>query len=229
MRLITRIVMAGWLMFSVVFVEGRNMNYQSFGFQQVCDSPEVYVCDHFLSDAECDHIINLAHPHLARSTVVDVKGPNGLTDQSRTSRGMFISRYSKDKVVKRVCERIAHVTGVPQQNCEDIQVLHYDVGAEYRPHYDFFDPSTPGGLIHFKRGGQRVATLMVYLKTTPAGGETVFPKGNLKIAPVKGKAVFFFNVKPSGMTDPMSLHGGAPVVSGDKWIMTRWMREGVFN
>jgi prolyl 4-hydroxylase len=218
-----RFIFAGLSVFSSIFATGRN------GFVKICDSPEVYVCKNFLSDAECDYIIKIAHPYLKRSTVVDPNSPHSLTDPRRTSQGMFIPRNLKDKIVKRINQRIAQATGIPQENSEDIQVLHYDVGGEYRPHHDYFDIATKGGLSQYNRGGQRVATLMVYLKTTTAGGETIFPNGNLKIAPEKGKAVFFKNVDSKGKIDPMSLHGGAPVVKGDKWIMTRWLRERTFN
>jgi prolyl 4-hydroxylase len=29
--------------------------------------------------------------------------------------------------------------------------------------------------------------------------------------------------------DPLTLHGGAPVLAGDKWIMTKWMRERAYG
>ena len=108
-------------------------------------------------------------------------------------------------------------------------MLHYDEGGEYRPHYDYFDVNTPGGLVHTNRGGQRMATFMIYLADTEEGGETIFPKADLKVHPQKGKAVMFFNVDSNGKEDPMSFHGGAPVLKGEKWIMTRWMRPGVFH
>jgi len=198
-------------------------------FEKLSHSPEIYVCDHFLSDEECDHLIKLAQPSLARSTVVDPNSVEGLVDARRTSTGMFLPYGCKDGVVLRMHKRIAEVTGIPEVNGECMQVLHYDVGAEYQPHYDSFDRSIPGGLIHFNRGGQRVATFMVYLNTPEAGGETIFPLDNLKIVPKKGKAVLFYNVTSSGAVDPMSFHGGAPVLKGEKWLITRWLREREFH
>lgn len=110
----------------------------------------------------------------------------------------------------------------------DSRTLHYGIGGEYKPHYDYFDPSTPGGLYHYNRGGQRVASFIVYLNTPEAGGETVFPKAKLRVKPEKGKALLFYNVDPEGKEDPMSFHGGAPVIAGEKWIITRWLRQGEF-
>jgi prolyl 4-hydroxylase len=198
-------------------------------FQKICDAPRIYICEHFLSDQECDHIIAISRNSLSRNTVIDPNGPNHQVDWRRTSLGTWIPSTTQDKKVKSIHKRIAEITGIPEKNGEDIQVLYYGVGAEYQPHFDYFDPKTPGGWIEFNRGGQRVATFMVYLHTTESGGETIFPKAKLKIAPQKGKAVLFYSVDRSGKEDPMSFHGGAPVIKGEKWLMTRWLREREFR
>ena len=46
-------------------------------------------------------------------------------------------------------------------------------------------------------------------------------------APLKGNAVFFSYDRPHPMT--RTLHGGAPVVEGEKWVATKWLREGRFE
>jgi len=224
-----RLIVAGMMLFFSIEAEAYKRGDYSSGFYQLSKSPEIYVCEHFLSDQECDHIIRLAQPHLARSEVADTKSLGSLTDYRRTSQGMWIQGGLVDSVVKAIQQRIAQVTEVPEQNCEDFQVLHYDLGGEYQPHYDYFDTTTPGGLFHANRGGQRMATFMIYLADTEEGGETIFPRAKIKIQPQKGKAVMFFSVDSNGKEDPMSFHGGAPVLKGEKWIMTRWMRPGIFH
>jgi prolyl 4-hydroxylase len=196
-------------------------------FTQLSQSPQVYVCEHFLSDEECDHLIEIAKGSLKRTTVLDLSGGGNSVDSRRTSLGTWLT--VEDDVVKNINHRIAEVTQIPIENGECIQMLYYGVGAEYQPHFDYFDPRTNGGRQQLERGGQRVATFMVYLNTVEAGGETIYPKINLKITPEKGKAVLFYNVTQSGAVDPMSFHGGAPVKSGEKWLMTRWLREGEFH
>jgi prolyl 4-hydroxylase len=197
-------------------------------FYKVCSRPEVYVCDQFLSEAECDHIISVSKKFLARSTVVDPKHGGDKIDSVRTSLGMFIPSSLKDKIIRNLESRIAQITKLPKENGENFQVLYYGAGAEYRPHYDYFDPSTESGLVHYKRGGQRVISFLIYLNTPEEGGETIFPKAHVKIAPQKGKALFFYNVTPDGKMDPKSLHGGSPVIRGEKWLMTKWIRERTF-
>ena len=88
----------------------------------------------------------------------------------------------------------------------------------------FRSPGTPGIL---KRGGQRVGSLVCYLNTPTKGGATVFPDVSLDVAPIKGNAVFFSYDRPHPMT--RSLHGGAPVIEGEKWVATKWLREGRFD
>lgn len=199
-------------------------------FKKVSDSPEVYTCDHFISDEECDYIIKVSTPTLARSTVVDNGSKNELLDDRRTSLGTFLMGMRlSDPTIKNITGRVESVTSIPRENGEDLQVLRYGIGGEYQPHFDYFDSSTIGGGYHHSRGGQRVATMILYLNTVENGGETIFPKADLKIKPVKGRALLFYNVDDLGKENPQTLHGGAPVLAGEKWIATLWMRERTFN
>jgi prolyl 4-hydroxylase len=193
--------------------------------EKLSDSPLVYSCDQFLSDAECDHLIQLARPFLKRAVVVDDNKLEPAIHADRTSSGTFISDSMQDDVVKRIHTRIATTTSIPEEHGELMNVLHYDIGQEYKPHFDYFNPETSSGLELCNRGGQRIATFIIYLNTPEEGGETIFPKVGLKITPVKGKALLFYNVTESGAVDPESLHGGAPVTKGEKWIVTRWLRN----
>ena len=59
------------------------------------------------------------------------------------------------------------------------------------------------------------------------GGSTIFPDVQLDVAPVKGNAVFFSYDRAHPVT--RTLHGGAPVVEGEKWVATKWLREGRFE
>lgn len=118
---------------------------------------------------------------------------------------------------------------LPEENGEGIQVLSYNIGQEYRPHWDYFDNTTEGGALCYNRGGQRIATLIMYLANTEEGGETIFPKANIQVNPIKGNAVLFYNCTPDGKEDPLTLHGGTPVIKGEKWIATKWIRKGEFR
>lgn len=192
-------------------------------------SPRIFLVEDFLSPYECDYIIFKSRPLLERSTVVSKKGSNGEIHEGRTSRGMFFSKNESDLMIKSIEKKIAELTMLPSSNGESLQVLNYGIGEEYRPHYDYFDPSTEGGLFQYCRGGQRVATVIMYLADTEEGGETIFPQANIKVRPKKGNALIFYNCTPDGSEDPLTLHGGAPVIKGEKWIATKWIRKGTFE
>ena len=168
-------------------------------------------------------------PELARSTVVDEDSEDGKIDQARTSRGMFFEAEDNDPIIREIESRISLLTLMPLENGETIQVLHYQTGGEYEPHHDYFDPLTVGGAAHLKRGGQRIASFLMYLNTPKAGGETIFPDLKIKVKPHKGDALLFFDCTPDGNIDPLTLHGGAPVRKGEKWLATKWLRQDRFE
>ena len=188
--------------------------------------PRVVVFGGLLSEQECDAIVADARPQLARSETVDTDTGGSEVNASRTSRGMFFSR-GQTPVCARIEARIAALLGWPVEKGEGLQVLHYRPGTEYKPHYDYFDPKQPGTASVLARGGQRVGSLVIYLSSPLRGGGTVFPEAGLCVAPIKGNAVFFSYDRPHPVTH--SLHGGAPVEAGEKWVATKWLREGIFN
>lgn len=188
--------------------------------------PNLVVFGNFLSASECEALIAAARPRLSRSLTVDIKTGGEELNGDRTSQGMFFTR-SENAVVHRVEARIAKLLNWPVQNGEGLQVLRYAQGAEYKPHYDYFDPAEPGTPSILQRGGQRVATLIMYLHEPEQGGATVFPAIDRQVAPKRGHAVFFSYARahPGSHT----LHGGEPVTAGEKWIATKWLREREFR
>ena len=188
--------------------------------------PRIVVFGNLLSDEECDALIALAQPRMARSLTVATQTGGEEVNDDRTSSGMFFQR-SEHALITRIEARIAHLLRWPVENGEGLQILHYHPGAEYKPHYDYFDPSAPGTPSILKRGGQRVGTLVMYLGAPEKGGGTVFPDVHLEVAPQRGNAVFFSYERPHPSTK--TLHGGAPVIQGEKWIATKWLRERQFD
>ena len=191
----------------------------------VVKHPRVIVFGNLLSHDECDALIELAQPKLTRSLTVDNKTGGDEMNAARTSDGMFFAR-AENPVVERVEKRLSELLRWPLENGEGLQVLRYRHGAEYVPHYDYFDPAQPGTPKILTRGGQRVATIVMYLRTPERGGATIFPDIGLEVAPIKGSAVFFTYDRPH--PDTKTLHGGMPVTLGEKYVATKWMRAGRF-
>lgn len=197
-------------------------------------SPRIIVLHNFLSAEECDYLMELATPRLQISTVVDAKTGKGIKSDVRTSSGMFLNaRERKYPMIQDIEKRISVYSQVPVENGELIQVLKYEKNQYYKPHHDYFSDT-----FNLKRGGQRVATMLMYLSDNVEGGETYFPlvdsaecscggrlvKG-LCVKPVRGDAVLFWSMGLDGQSDPNSIHGGCEVVAGEKWSATKWMRQ----
>ncbi|KAL6345251.1 hypothetical protein AAG906_015734 [Vitis piasezkii] len=199
--------------------------------------PRAFVYHNFLSKDECEYLIKLAKPHMQKSTVVDSSTGKSKDSRVRTSSGTFLTR-GQDKIIRGIEKRLSDFTFLPVEHGEGLQILHYEVGQKYEPHYDYFldDYNT-------KNGGQRMATVLMYLSDVEEGGETVFPaaKGNfssvpwwnelsecgkegLSVKPKMGDALLFWSMKPDASLDPSSLHGGCPVIKGNKWSSTKWIR-----
>jgi prolyl 4-hydroxylase len=188
--------------------------------------PRVVVFGDLLSAEECAELIALARARLSRSETVATQTGASEVNEARTSEGMFFLP-AEFPVCARLETRLARLLDWPLENGEGLQILRYRPGAEYKPHYDYFDPAEPGTPAILKRGGQRLASIVCYLNTPEAGGATVFPEAGMEVAPVQGNAVFFSYERPQPST--RTLHGGAPVTAGEKWVATKWMRERRFE
>ena len=189
-------------------------------------NPRVVVFGGLLSAAECEALMALARPRLARSETVQTETGGSEVNPVRTSSGMFFGR-EENALCAQIEARIARLLDWPLENGEGLQILHYLPGAEYKPHHDYFDPAKAGTPAILARGGQRVGTLVMYLNAPEKGGATTFPDVALEVAPIQGNAVFFSYDRPHPIT--RTLHGGAPVVAGEKWVATKWLREGRFE
>jgi prolyl 4-hydroxylase len=188
--------------------------------------PRLVVFGDLLSPEECAGLMAQAEPRMKRSETVDRRTGGVQVDEARTSRGMFFHR-AENELTTRIEKRIAALLNWPAENGEGLQILHYRPGAEYEQHYDYFDPTDTGTPALLKHGGQRVASLIMYLNTPEHGGATTFPDVGVEVMPQQGNAVFFSYAEPSPSTK--TLHAGAPVVGGEKWIATKWLRERVFG
>ena len=188
--------------------------------------PRIVVLGGLLDASECDELVALADARLARSETIDTKTGGNAVNAARTSDGMFFAP-AEFPVCARLEARLARLLDWPAENGEGLQVLRYRPGAEYKPHYDWFDPADSGTEKILTRGGQRVASIVCYLSTPEQGGGTVFPDVGLEVGAVKGNAVFFSYDRPHAIT--RTLHGGAPVLAGEKWVATKWLRERRFE
>lgn len=49
----------------------------------------------------------------------------------------------------------------------------------------------------------------------------------LKVKPRKGDGLLFYSLMVNGTIDRTSLHGSCPVIKGEKWVATKWIRDNI--
>ncbi|URM34729.1 2OG-Fe(II) oxygenase [Cytobacillus firmus] len=176
--------------------------------------PLIVVLGNVLSDEECDQLIQQSKDRMQRSKVA-----NSLeVDELRTSSSTFFEE-GENELVARIEKRVSQIMNIPVEHGEGLQILNYKIGQEYKAHFDFFSSTSRAA------GNPRISTLVMYLNDVEQGGETYFPKLNLSVSPQKGMAVYFEYFYDDQNLNDLTLHGGAPVVIGDKWAATQWMRR----
>ena len=131
------------------------------------------------------------------------------TSLGRTSRTAYLPM--EDAVVKCLSQRFATVAAMPPSHMEDLQIVRYRLGEEYKPHLD--------------EEPKRQRTIFAYLKdlklqTGKCGGGTEFPKIRqnrqlLTVYPKRGSAVMWDNFMAQGNVNPFTLHAGQPVTCPD--------------
>lgn len=191
------------------------------------NKPRAFVIKDFLSDFEAQEVINESRSHLTRSSVGE--GENSGGSETRTSENTWLSREKSD-VTRALFKRAADLLQIDEKLisnggngiAEQMQVVHYQDGQRYDPHYDW------GATRH----ADRYITLLLYLTDMAgpdAGGQTSFPRGqgrdgkSFKIHPGARSAVLFYNLLPDGNTDDASLHSATSVTKGEKFLANFWV------
>lgn len=208
--------------------------------EQISWKPRAFLYHNFLTDDECEHLKDLARSRLTKSSVVDSNTGKSVDSTVRTSSGTFLGKQY-DEVVAKIEKRLSMITMLPEENGEGLQILRYVDGQKYEPHSDAFHDQYNQ---REENGGQRIATVLMYLSTPGEGGETVFPAAEHKVSgpgwsecaqkglavhPEKGAALLFYSLKPDGKIDHSSLHGSCPTLKGEKWSATKWIHVGPFQ
>ncbi len=181
--------------------------------------PRVVLYDNFLSKQECEHLIELAGSRFNRSMVVATKGGESVVD-NRSSETAHLG-IGQDDTVRLIEARIAATVHWPVLKAESLQIIKYEAGQEYKPHYDFFEKTEENAYLATPNF-QRTATMILYLQEPTAGGSTSFPRLGLTVPAKQGRALFFSY--PNPIPNDKTLHAGDPVISGEKIIATKWFK-----
>lgn len=196
-----------------------NKNYiQSYIHSINDDNYKVILIKNLLSDEECDKLIEdikINNKPFQESEVNNSDGSQGVTDY-RKSTQVWLKDHESE-----ICKKITNIskllTGCPEKNMEELQVVEYDTSGYFKEHYD---PETSYSGSNIK---DRAYTLLFYLNNVEEGGETYFKNIDTKVSPKKGDAVFFKSLYENNKLLQKSLHQGMPVLKGKKFICNKWI------
>jgi prolyl 4-hydroxylase len=191
----------------------------------LCDSPLVRRFPEFASAEVCEWMIAGSRGRLRRAQVYDAAAGRETEHASRSNTAAIFNLVHSDLVSVLVQVRICASTGVPFRFLEPCVVLHYDPGEEITEHYDFIDPDLPNYEQEIARNGQRIITFLVYLNDDYVGGETELPKLGVAHKGVRGEGMFFVNAFEDGRADTRTVHAGRPTSSGEKWVISQFIRN----
>jgi hypothetical protein len=187
--------------------------------------PQVHVVDDFIPAAACDWIIAHARGRLTRARVYDAVNSQDIVSNTRTNSVANSTLASVEVLDLLLQAKMSAACRQPMRNMEAPAVLHYAAGEANIDHYDFVDPGIPDYAQEIARNGQRVVTFLVYLNDAYEGGETAFPRLGFSHKGQRGQGLFFVNALPDMQPDLRMLHSGQPPTSGEKWIVSQFIRS----
>ena len=193
------------------------------------DKQMIAVVHDFISQEECEEILAYSWQNMERSTVASKDG-KGQKHDKRTGSNTWL-QHDASPIIKGVADRISQMVRMPLKNAEPFQVVYYKENEEYDYHWDSFDESDDVATEEYtKNGGQRLITVLGYLRDVPKGGETGFNHLGVNIQPRRGSVIVWWNVEPNTTKREInSQHAGLPVLEGEKYAFNLWFRENEFK
>ena len=183
------------------------------------DGVDMFQVDGFLKRRDCREIVKVINSRAVPSTLYRGSEREGF----RTS---FTHHFERNDPLTRSVELyISDLLGIDDNFSEPMQGQRYQTGQEFKHHFDYFHVGEGYWLEEAARGGQRTWTAMICLHEPREGGETDFPKLDLKLKPQVGTLFIWNNMAPDGTPNSKTLHAGMPVIKGIKHIITKWYRQ----
>ena len=173
----------------------------------------------FLPPELCEELIALIERDRRPSTIADPNGDNYF----RTSETCDLP--ADEPAVIDLEERLHALNSIDPAHGEPVQGQRYDVGQEFKPHTDYFEPGGEDFQKYCNVAGNRTWTFMIYLNPVEAGGATRFKVIDKTFKPETGRLLCWNNRRDDGSPNPVTLHHGMKVRKGVKYVITKWYRE----
>ena len=183
------------------------------------DKADLFLMPGLLTAQECRKLIAIIDSRIQPSVLFSEK----VAPKGRTSSTHFFSQEMPE--TKALAAKIGTITGIEPIHAEPLQGQRYDVGQEFKPHCDWFNPDGQDYEKYCSVAGQRTWTFMVYLNEVESGGATRFKAIRKSFQPETGKLVCWNNRRPDLRPNPNTIHHGMKVRKGVKYVITKWYRE----
>jgi prolyl 4-hydroxylase len=198
------------------------------------ETPWVAEFPFYLSNEEADELIRIAAQEGYRK---EDDLPKHVRDVNVTNCDSI--RCMREPLMGELSRRASELVGLPSNNFESMEFIHYGPGQHYVWHADEYSwrypPKTadPVAVV----SGPRLLTMFYYLSDVEEGGETAFagpdPSGRsprLKVKPQKGKVILWANMKDDWRSnEPAGVHSAQPVQKGEKLAATLWIHASGFR
>lgn len=171
----------------------------------------------------CSWLIGRARGRLQPALVYDAVSHENQIHEMRTNT-MALFDYATFDVVQFLLQaRMSLTCGYPMQHFETPMVLHYSVGQQITPHFDFIDANASDYAEQIREQGQRMVTFLLYLNDDYDGGETTFPELGIVHRGAAGGGLYFINAHADLTPNRRMLHTGSPPVRGEKWVVSQFI------
>lgn len=197
----------------------RHLGANPNAYRFETDRAEIWAIGDVFDEDECNRLIALIDKTAIPSEVLS----HGQTDTWRTSSSGNVDGH--DPFIQAIERKIDNLLGLPHEYGELMQGQRYEVGQEFKYHLDLFWTKADYWKAEASRGGQRTITAMAYLNDVEEGGETAFTQLGLAVKPRRGALLIWNNNLPDGTPNDDTMHAGAPVIKGVKYIVTKWYRS----
>lgn len=205
--------------------------YEPTIFSKPPEGPWIVTLENVASPDECEAMIEAGRARgYERSKDVGPRKFDGTFDalesEDRTSSNTWcVDECYQDQRHQHVLKIVENITGIPEQNSEYWQLLHYQEGQFYRRHHDYIP------FHNFRSQGVRILTVFVYLNDVTEGGGTRFTDLDITVEPRQGRALLWpsvLNDSPSAI-DKRTHHEALPVIKGEKYGANGWYHERDFK
>lgn len=218
-------------MFERIMSESMFAQYQPVVLSRPPEGPWMVMFENAISDEEAERLIELGGEQgYELSADVGEEQEDGTyskkTHSGRTSTNAWcVGACYDDPIAQTVMKRIANITGIPETNAENLQLLRYGPQQYYQTHSDYIEYQRD------RQCGVRILTFYMYLNDVEEGGGTEFPRLGKTVSPKRGRAVLWPSVldEDPNAKDSRTIHTALKVIKGVKYGANAWIHNRDFQ